>query len=597
MSINSLQNRMEQRAASMAQMAQHASNPNEIMSIQQRLVSEVQNGTIKPYVGIPLIQELTKQLEKAKAQAAMGAMGAPVQGQGMAPTPPQVPIAQQVMEQATQSQGVEALPSNLPQDYAGGGIIAFEDGGPVQHLDGGGSPISRWWEDYTKKSNEVRQAENLRNKLQMKYGPASDVQGFFMNQTDAERQTAKDITGRLGSLTLPQMQALYEKGPSALPPVASAPSAAPPATPAAPPVSSDAIPYDPRSATLRKDYEPSVGLPSLVQPVATNFKPPAMPAFNLPKSPELFDYQNVIKDLPSTIKAASETAVNNKKKELEDIDDPLFKAREEKLFAREGQLGKDAEISRLLSIMKGGLKAAAGKSPIALINIAEGGEEGVSDLIKGEAARRAAKDKLDDYRDNLTMQKSAAKKGNIAAADAAGARASEDIRASKNLELTGAHYGNSEALQKTQLEQSGVIAKGQHDIGIAGLGMQAQQLNLQGQGLNLQAQGLAQNALHQQNLLASQDRRYASMDKASQARMQQVTASALNNFMVNSAPPLIAQLTSKYGKNWKVGKDPLSLEAQTIFNQARNSYLITARGEHEDVMNSRSADSLLNQGQ
>lgn len=133
MSLSSLQDRMEQRAAQMAQMAKRASNPQDIIAMQQRLTAEIQNGTIKSYIGIPLIQELTKRLGEAKAKAAMGVMGAPAQGGA-----PAAPIAQQVMQQAAQdSQGVEALPSNLPQDYAGGGIIAFEGGGNVQRFETG----------------------------------------------------------------------------------------------------------------------------------------------------------------------------------------------------------------------------------------------------------------------------------------------------------------------------------------------------------------------------------------------------------------------------------------------------------------------------
>ena len=133
MSLSSLQDRMEQRAAQMAQMAKRASNPQDIIAMQQRLTAEIQNGTIKSYIGIPLIQELTKRLGEAKAKAAMGVMGAPAQGGA-----PAAPIAQQVMQQAAQdSQGVETLPSNLPQDYAGGGIIAFEGGGNVQRFETG----------------------------------------------------------------------------------------------------------------------------------------------------------------------------------------------------------------------------------------------------------------------------------------------------------------------------------------------------------------------------------------------------------------------------------------------------------------------------
>jgi hypothetical protein len=127
---------MSRRAASMAAMANRSNNPQDIQAIQKSLVDGVQNGSIQPYVGIPLIQELTQRLTEVKAQMAQTMAGAgmpqPQQGQ-QAP-----PIAQQVMQQAAQeSQGLESLPSNLPQEYAGGGIIAFEGGGEVQRFNEG----------------------------------------------------------------------------------------------------------------------------------------------------------------------------------------------------------------------------------------------------------------------------------------------------------------------------------------------------------------------------------------------------------------------------------------------------------------------------
>jgi hypothetical protein len=135
MSLNSLQDDMSRRAASMAAMAKRATNPQDIQAIQKNLVDGVQNGSIQPYVGIPLIQELTQKLTEAKAQMAQGMAGA-----GMQQGQQGVPIAQQVMQQAVQAdqpQGLEALPSNLPQEYAGGGIIAFEGGGEVQRFNEG----------------------------------------------------------------------------------------------------------------------------------------------------------------------------------------------------------------------------------------------------------------------------------------------------------------------------------------------------------------------------------------------------------------------------------------------------------------------------
>jgi hypothetical protein len=104
-------------------------NPSKYSLAQ--LTQGVQNGVIPAYIGIPIIQE------KMQEQARMQSMG---QGQQAA----QPPVAEQIMAQAQQgSQGVESLSSNLPESYAGGGIIAFEEGGPVERFQVGGTPAGR----------------------------------------------------------------------------------------------------------------------------------------------------------------------------------------------------------------------------------------------------------------------------------------------------------------------------------------------------------------------------------------------------------------------------------------------------------------------
>ena len=87
----------------------------EKLSIPQ-LNQAVKNGTIPAYVGLPLIQEKMKAEQAAKAMVAQ--------------TQAQPPIARQIMEQADAMSGVEKLQSNLPEEgFAGGGIVAFADGG------------------------------------------------------------------------------------------------------------------------------------------------------------------------------------------------------------------------------------------------------------------------------------------------------------------------------------------------------------------------------------------------------------------------------------------------------------------------------------
>lgn len=83
----------------------------------QQLQQAVQSGSLPAYIGIPLIQEKIKQQKE-------------MQGAGQEQAPQGPSIAEQVMQEA---QGVESLPTNLPQQYAGGGIVAFDEGGEVEH--------------------------------------------------------------------------------------------------------------------------------------------------------------------------------------------------------------------------------------------------------------------------------------------------------------------------------------------------------------------------------------------------------------------------------------------------------------------------------
>ena len=97
----------------------------EMLAAQQHLTTAIQDGTLQPYAGIPLVQSLTGSIKQkqAEAQAQMLQQYAPQvvpQQQGQAPAP----IAQQVLAQAA---GVDRLQSNLPAEegYAQGGVIAF----------------------------------------------------------------------------------------------------------------------------------------------------------------------------------------------------------------------------------------------------------------------------------------------------------------------------------------------------------------------------------------------------------------------------------------------------------------------------------------
>jgi opacity protein-like surface antigen len=89
----------------------------EKLSIPQ-LQKSIQDGIIPAYVGVPLLKDKMAR-DKAKA---------------VSQQPAQPPIAQQVMAEAAQH-GIDAAPSNLPTEMAGGGIVAFDDGGLANEQD------------------------------------------------------------------------------------------------------------------------------------------------------------------------------------------------------------------------------------------------------------------------------------------------------------------------------------------------------------------------------------------------------------------------------------------------------------------------------
>ena len=508
MSLNSLQDDMSRRAASMAAMARRANNPQEIEAIQKSLITGVQNGSIQPYVGIPLIQDLTKKLTEAKAQMAQSVAGA-----GM-PQPPAdgPPIAQQVMQQAAQeSQGVEALPSNLPQSYAGGGIIAFEGGGEVERYQNAGFTGGQ---EFGISDPVAEAVDDLKyeEKARLKAIKEAEARAKFLR--DAGAPQAAEAEAKLAAL----------KGPN---------------------------PYDPATATLRRNFTndpiPATpgaaaapnAAPSAAIPGAGNFKNPILQTYaptaaTLPvrTMKDLTDLDAITKDAEAKKKTAFDTKAAASQKTLEDFDKPGFEAREEKLGKREAGQEKDSAIRRALDIMNIGFGVAGSKERSLAGALGKEGREGIQSLIQGEAASRAAMERLADARDNFEQQKVQAKKGNYQASQTAGREASQDVQAAIQLALAGAQAGNAQAIslyntltqgdigragvlnQAEQLKLSGVEQQNRNAVSLAELGLKRDQLNQSAASANAQLQ-LGRERL---NIIKGQ---IAAGDKRAQATLLQ----------------------------------------------------------------------------
>lgn len=124
----SIQKNIDYHAQSLADTALSAKDPSVIQSILSNLTKSIQDGAVKPYVGIPLVQSINDHLQSVSQQANM--MAALSKAPQVAP---EQSLGAQTLASAEPSQGIDAAQSNLPTQMAGGGIIAFADGGDVEH--------------------------------------------------------------------------------------------------------------------------------------------------------------------------------------------------------------------------------------------------------------------------------------------------------------------------------------------------------------------------------------------------------------------------------------------------------------------------------
>jgi hypothetical protein len=140
----------------------------EKMSVPQ-LQQSVQAGSLPAYVGVPLMEEKMREQKKAAAMAQLAAAQQQAQQYGL---PAEKPIAQGVMDQASQ-QGITNIPSNLPvAGYNDGGIVAFAEGGDAEDFD---------YEEY----QDEQDAEEYNNVLRsyMEQIEAAGLEGIPIHRT------------------------------------------------------------------------------------------------------------------------------------------------------------------------------------------------------------------------------------------------------------------------------------------------------------------------------------------------------------------------------------------------------------------------------
>jgi len=344
-----------------------------------------------------------------------------------------------------EDQGIGQLPAPNMQGMAGGGIVAFDEGGSVPGYAGGiftkdegfvdpaftgeeqdSSVLGRF---FAQTPEQKRQAA-VQNAIMRKKTEITNQRGIFglKTQNPAEKQAYERTQAEIAYLEK------LKNNPNYVPPAGSPlaneaqPSAAPAVAPAAPvvgqdgsqpPVSGAAAPAAVAAPSAEDDYMAGVDKLFKSSQTASNMGPMTkLDAKRYSFTPEQLsnltpaDYAAAVESaMPKNPTAspfdAQQTELNkantatrqNTKKELEQQFEKqglAFKDTLEKLTSKENRV-KTMEDNQLgMSMFEAGLAMMAGESPYAMVNIGKGAQVGTKKYMEIQEKIEGARDKIDD---------------------------------------------------------------------------------------------------------------------------------------------------------------------------------------------------------
>lgn len=430
----------------------------EKMSVDQ-LREALQNKTLPAYIAVPLIEEKMDMNSRMQSMMAMR--------QAQQPRPP---IAEQIMQRAATQGGIDALPTNLAptQGMAGGGIVAFDDGGYVE-------PIRFQNTGLVPKTQEEIDREAMMDTIRRMKAAGMDILTLPGRGIAGAAESA--ITRPLRALGVPvpylprsfyggdasSMTPYYDKirkedaeRAAAQPPAAAKPDATIPPTAVAPPSApGTAVPAAPGTSAPRQDRG-IVDVPTKLPP------PPTSSAMDVTRQ---FVEGEPNKATGERMGGYFQRSEDREKRLMEALGKDRLQGQAfgeyEKALKKEGeQAGLDKDQAKYMSLLKAGLAMMSGTSRHALENIGKGAmigaadyQEAYKDLRKAERertkefalieqARRAeARDDL-KRRDDLLMRASdAAQKRDDFGTQAMLNAGIEDSRAARDIWKT--HYSGA----------------------------------------------------------------------------------------------------------------------------------------------------------
>lgn len=316
--------------------------------------------------------------------------------------PPQMPPQQAAPRSAPMPEdvGIGQLPAPNIAKMAGGGIVAFGDGGEVPRYADQGlvqqpfyrQPIGGMQygpQGYDFAASQALQANNPMNAPMQAIADAiariwQDPRLSYNAKKKAEAELLSKKAGDAFDATT-----MATAGDGALP------GAQPPST--QPPVAD--------AGANKTAYQmPQVKMPGFTPsaqvPVPTADELRTRHSTLMGSNP----YYDPLEGQQKSINLAAEEA---KKKNLANLEEDIKSAgvygaeREKRISEREGKLTKDEGLNAGLAFLQAGLGIMSGTSPFAAVNIGKGAPQGIEAYIKGKERIDTARERLDEARDKL----------------------------------------------------------------------------------------------------------------------------------------------------------------------------------------------------
>lgn len=347
------------------------------MSVDQ-LKEALQNKTLPAYIAIPLIEEKMNMQDRMRSSAAAQQAR------------PQPPIAEQVMQRA-EAAGIDRLPTNLApaQGMAGGGIVAFDEGGEVPRYANTGLVEPEFRTTDPAKINQAK-LDILRAEL-------------------AEEQR------NLGSETDPTKKARIQANITALSREIATVSKSPSPETSMKGFATQLSPNDPRAKALQDQRRARVGEDAGLQPPLT--MPQGQAAPTMTPQQMLANARGITDLVYPTTSAPTETTPEkafeqtDKFMTMAGVDRDIFTKQGKDIAQERAGIAKDKEEAKTFRILEAAAGILSGTSPFATVNIGKGASPAVQGLAadmkefqKNERALRAAERDLamSEQKFNLT---------------------------------------------------------------------------------------------------------------------------------------------------------------------------------------------------